>query len=136
MAACSIQGLGLVLAIAHCVAGLGCELVIGDEGRTVVDGGDAGLPDAVPPGAALPNDGAAPSDPDSEPSACVEAQLCIETAMACAGVCAEDDNGCVGIGPMKGCPMDIQACKMMCFMQCVACARCPTAGSACTNATR
>jgi hypothetical protein len=140
MAVRTIQGLGLVLVFAVCVASLGCELVIGDENRTVVDGGDAALSDAalpaaVTPAAAPPDDGAASSDADS--GACAGSQTCIETATTCAAECAEKDAGCVGSGPLKGCPVDdVPACKMTCLLQCTACARCPTANSICANATR
>jgi hypothetical protein len=144
MAVRTIQGLGLVLVMVPCVASLGCELVIGDENRTVVDGGDAALPDAalpevmppavVPPAVVPPDDGAASSDTDS--GGCVGAQTCIETATTCAAECAEKDAGCVGNGPLKGCPIDVPACKMTCLSQCAACARCPTADSICANAAR
>jgi hypothetical protein len=138
MAVRTIQGLGLVLVIVLGVASLGCELIVGDENRTVVDGGDAALSDAaltavVPPAALPPADGAMSSDTDS--GACAGAQTCVETATTCAAACAEKDAGCVGNGPAKGCPIDVPACKMTCLLQCAACARCPTANSICANAT-
>ncbi len=114
-----------MLAVASSCMTLQCELVIGDENRVALDAGDAALPGEAASGT---------NDVDAGSDSCAAEQTCVDTATMCAMACAQQAAACVDKGPAIGCPTDLPACKMMCFMQCVACAPCPT--TSCASATR
>jgi len=150
MAAYTVKAGRLVLVVAPWVMTLGCELVIGDEGRGVLLGGDAampgdasGTPDVSGSASEVSTSelDASSSEEDvstsAEPDACSMAQACIDVAKMCTGSCAQQNHDCMDNHgpPGKDCPQQLAACKMTCLSNCIACAACAAESSACNDAT-